>query len=107
SVLKTKEADRGTQAIARRPRENEQLLAHLAREVRRRTLAHQRRHPHRVPTQQRLLDLFEVAKETPERIYSATIACGGLSHGRRSGRGSGCGAYLWPLTLHATVTSEQ
>jgi hypothetical protein len=81
-MLESEESDWGSQTVARRTRKQEQLLTHLAWEMRGGAFSHERRNAHRVATQQCFLDLVEVSEEAAEGVDASAIPGGGFSHGR-------------------------
>ena len=80
-VLKTEELHRRAQTVTWSAREQEQLLANGAREVRGGSLTQQRRDLHRVAAHQGRLDLSQITEEPLELV--APAAPGGflVSHG--------------------------
>jgi len=82
AVLEAQEANRRAQTVARGAREQEQLLANVAGQMRRGALSHQRGYAQRVAAQQRVLDLLEVVEKASEGVDSPAVAGGWLSHDR-------------------------
>jgi len=76
AMLETQKPHRCAQALARRPGQEQELLAHFTGKMRGRSLAQQRRDAHRVALHDRVFDLVEIPAERGQGVARLPVPKG-------------------------------